>query len=214
MTHAHTRTRTLKLTLTHHTRARARRAPQVAYRAFERVDDLNASAAEVQLLLNLSAEIPDTSPRLRAGNAPDDEEAAAATLLTDTLGDDSAYGGVNGTSAGLRAGKPPRARSSHTLTAVGGRLVLYGGEAAATIEHELGDVFDVAGLGYSEGTLTRRDPGGGTYSAPANLDPLTSVAMSQTASGGVQPSVPVVTTGATSQVGDVPVWEATPSVER
>lgn len=56
----------------------------------------------------------------------------------------------------LRPAPSPRARGGHTLTALGGRLFLVGGEAESRVEYQLAERFRVTGVQVTTASLTPR----------------------------------------------------------
>jgi hypothetical protein len=73
-------------------------------------------------------------------------------------------------------GATPRVRSGHTLTTVGSRLVLVGGEAPSQITFPLSEQFEVSGLRMAHGSLVPRlRSSGDVFSPHIPIDPISEV---------------------------------------
>ena len=130
---------------------------------------------------------PNASAAREAAARANAEPAAAPTAGTDTAAAFSASPSWHPQSTSAIASPPnashayvllpapaPRPRNGHSLTAVGPRLVLFGGEATAHIEFPLADKFAVKGLRTLEGTLKPRLRDAPGEFVPARpLDPVT-----------------------------------------
>lgn len=124
------------------------------------------------------------SPGRAAG--PMGAEMGAGLL---SAGSGSSLGGSN-TTFTLTPGEAPRARCGHTLTAVGGRLVLVGGEAETYIEYQLGERFRVRGAQTTTVPLTPRARStAGDVTMPSAMDPAATMWRGFDAVEGVPPEL-------------------------
>ena len=89
-------------------------------------------------------------------------------------------------------------------------LLLFGGEAAARVEHRVAEAFEASSFVAENVTLTRRAAGGGTYVGTKNLDPMQEA-------WGLEPPGQRVTVGfgaAEAEAKGPQTWEATPAAQR
>ena len=93
-------------------------------------------------------------------DAPLRAALAAAEFSLTAAGHELAHANA---SAPLAVVELPTARSGHTLTPVGGRLLMYGGEADAAIERPIAERFMVQVGRFDPVDLRRRSPRGGDY---------------------------------------------------
>ena len=109
--------------------------------------------------------------RLAATVAADGSRMLAADSAADAPADGK--GGSGFATFETRESEAPLARSGHTLVAVGGRLVLFGGEATAHVEFPIAETFAVQAAPFLQGSLTPRVRGeAGSFSPRRPMDPV------------------------------------------
>lgn len=85
-----------------------------------------------------------------------------------------AFTGGSNCTAGLMMSDQPRPRVGHSLTAVGGGLMLlFGGEAPSRIVHRLGEDFLAQDMQGRQDGFQWRDAFGGNFNGPRTLEPIT-----------------------------------------